>query len=165
LGVASVPVAYGLGTALFGRRAGLWGALLLTVDYAHVRYSQEVRMYALLVLGFAGALWGLVVGATQQRARGWVVYAVSGSLLVYAQGLGPVYVAVIAALFPLLAPRAARWRTWRPWLIANGVIALVFLPWLTTAVEKTVIVTTASSRPPSSPEPPLFTTLHYLTVE
>src|SRR5262245_61214130 len=50
LGVATIPVVYGLGARLLGRPAALWSAALLSVLQIHVAYSQEARMYALMVL-------------------------------------------------------------------------------------------------------------------
>jgi uncharacterized membrane protein len=49
-GVATVPVAYLLGTELRGRRAGVVAAALVAVNPMLLWYSQEARDYALLVL-------------------------------------------------------------------------------------------------------------------
>jgi mannosyltransferase len=49
--VVSIPVIYLVGMRAFQkRRAGLLAALLLSVNTAHIAYSQEARSYALLVL-------------------------------------------------------------------------------------------------------------------
>jgi 4-amino-4-deoxy-L-arabinose transferase-like glycosyltransferase len=165
LGVATVPVVYALGAALFDRTAGLWSAGLLGVTWAHVQYSRETRMYSLLVLAFAGALWGLVLAVSRQRPIGWVVYATSGVALVYSHALGLLYAVVLAVAFPLLARDLDRWRTWRPWLLANGVIALSFLPWLPIFLERAGNVTSGFWIPPAGTEPPILTTLHSLTVD
>jgi 4-amino-4-deoxy-L-arabinose transferase-like glycosyltransferase len=49
-GVATVPVAYLLGTELRGRRTGVVAAALVAVNPMLLWYSQEARGYALLVL-------------------------------------------------------------------------------------------------------------------
>lgn len=49
-GVATVPIAYLLGTELRDRRAGLAAAALVAVNPMLLWYSQEARGYALLVL-------------------------------------------------------------------------------------------------------------------
>lgn len=49
-GVLGVWVIYLAGTCFFNRRVGLLGAFLLAISSYHIRYSQEARMYALLVL-------------------------------------------------------------------------------------------------------------------
>lgn len=59
-GTLTLPLAYQWGRALFSRSEGLLLLALLTVSPFHVRYSQETRPYALVVLGVilaAYALW------------------------------------------------------------------------------------------------------------
>jgi uncharacterized membrane protein len=50
-GTLTLPVAYRLGQAFLGRKAGLLFMFLLALSPVHVQYSQEVRPYALVVLG------------------------------------------------------------------------------------------------------------------
>ena len=50
LGVALVPVTYGIARELASRRAGLIAALLVAVNPLLIWYSQEARVYALLAL-------------------------------------------------------------------------------------------------------------------
>ena len=60
MGVLLVPVLFQLGRALFGRRAGLLAALLAAINPLYIWYSQEARMYTLLVLLGALATYLLV---------------------------------------------------------------------------------------------------------
>jgi mannosyltransferase len=50
LGVATVPVAFGIGDALRGRRTGIAAAALVAVNPMLVWYSQEARSYSLFAL-------------------------------------------------------------------------------------------------------------------
>ncbi len=104
-GVATVPVVYAIGRALFSPPAGLWAAGLLAVTYFHVKYSQETRMYALVGLLFAGALVGARGRGAPGAAGRLAVYVICATLLLYSHGIAVVYVAALASLFPLLAPR------------------------------------------------------------
>jgi hypothetical protein len=164
-GVATIPVVYAIGRALFSRAAGAWAAGLLAVTYFHVKYSQETRMYALMGLLFAGALWGLVVAVRQARPGGWVVYVACATLLLYSHGIAMVYVAVLAALFPLLARRLAGGREWRPWIMAHLAVGVLFLPWVLEALRDVHRVSRGFwIPPPTGAEPPLFSTLQLVTV-
>lgn len=61
-GTLTLPLVYRLGRALLGPGPGLLQAALLTVSPFHLRYSQEARPYALLLLGItlaAYAFWRL----------------------------------------------------------------------------------------------------------
>jgi uncharacterized membrane protein len=164
-GVATVAVVHAIGRALFSPVAGMWAAGLLAVTYFHVKYSQETRMYALMGLLFAGALWGLVVAVRRARPVGWTVYVICAALLLYSHGIAVVYVATLAALFPLLAPRLdGRWG-WRPWLVAHLAVGVLFLPWIAEALRDAHQVSRGFwIPPPSGPEPPLFSTLQLITV-
>jgi uncharacterized membrane protein len=164
-GVATVLVVHAIGRALFSPAAGVWAAGLLAVIYFHVKYSQETRMYALMGLLFAGALWGLVVAVRRARPVGWTVYVICAALLLYSHGIAVVYVATLAALFPLLAPRLdGRWG-WRPWLVAHLAVGVLFLPWTAEALRDAHQVSRGFwIPPPAGPEPPLFSTLQLITV-
>lgn len=64
IGVLTLPVVFAIGRLLAGPRVALMASALLATSSLHIRYSTEVRMYALLVL-FAGiAIWGGVLFAT-----------------------------------------------------------------------------------------------------
>jgi len=70
LGVANVVLLYLLGRDLFGKPTGLIAAALLAVSPAHIVYSQETRMYALLmtcVTALALCYWRL--GERQRAIR------------------------------------------------------------------------------------------------
>lgn len=161
-GVATVAVVYALGGALLTRTAGLWAAALLSVTYFHVKYSQEARMYALMGLLFAAAFWGLVIAVRRERRIGWIVYGGAGALLMYSHAIGALYVTALALLFPLLVPRLTDWRSWRPWVIANAVIGILFAPWIVFMIRRASEV--RSWIPPGDVEPPFFSTLQLLTV-
>jgi len=103
-----------------------------------------------------------VVAVRQQRRSGWIVYGAAGALLMYSHAIGALYVTTLALLFPLLAPRLADWRSWRPWVIANGVIGILFVPWLVFMIRRASDV--RSWIPPGDAEPPFISTLQLLTV-
>jgi uncharacterized membrane protein len=149
---------------LFTPSAGLWSATLVSALYIHVMYSQEARMYSLMVLLYAGAFWGLVVAAREGRFRGWIVYTGSASLLAYTHALGWLYVATLAALFPAVAPHRRPWTMWRPWILANGIVALLFAPYVPVYMRVVGQVASDYWIRPDGPEPPIFSTLFYFTV-
>jgi mannosyltransferase len=96
-GLAIVPLTYGLGERLFGRRTGLFAALLTAANPLLVWYSQEVRMYSLLTALTLAATLCLWQALDTRRGRWWLLYAllalagaythVYGALLLPAHGL------------------------------------------------------------------------------
>jgi mannosyltransferase len=57
--VLNVPVLYGLGARLAGRKVGLLAAAVLALSPFHVYLAQEARMYTLLSLTVSLSLWAL----------------------------------------------------------------------------------------------------------
>ena len=158
-GVLAVPVAYVVGTWLAGRRGGLVAALLLAINPFHVYYSQEIRMYGLMVLwsllaiGFAARALrigeeGSEEGGGRQRWQGgewrvtegswqWLVgYCVVMVLALYTQYYAGFLAAglTVAGLVELWRQRRARQAA--VWLGAQAVVVLLFLPWVLYAGPK-----------------------------
>jgi uncharacterized membrane protein len=79
-GIATVPIAWGIGRELAGRGAAVVAAALVAVNPLFVWYSQEARVYALLVLTSALAmLCFLRALAVPSRGR-MAAFALSGAL-------------------------------------------------------------------------------------
>jgi 4-amino-4-deoxy-L-arabinose transferase-like glycosyltransferase len=120
-GIATVPVVWAIGKELSGRRAGLIGAAIVTVNPLFVWYSQEARAYALFVFFAALAMLcfvRLLVAPSGKRAA-W--FALSGALALLTH-----YFAVfllIGMVLLLLRERSAR----RAALPAAGALLLVGL--------------------------------------
>jgi len=121
-------------------------------------------MYSLLTAAFALALWGLVTGAREGRAAGWAVYAIGGAAMAWTHAVGIYYAAIVAVLaLAIPRPDGAR-RLDARWLAATAAIVLLFTPWAPVAVARTAETARLFWVSQVSPEPPIFTTLHGLTV-
>lgn len=134
-------VTVGLGVWLVGllatRRAAVLAGVLLALLPTAVRYSQEVRMYALLGVWLLGATIALVYWLRQpQRQRYLVMYGLLMSLGFYTHYFTTFCVLahwLYLAMIPgSLTPRPIT----RPgWWLANVGIVLLFLPWLPGLVD------------------------------
>jgi mannosyltransferase len=133
-GVLTVPLLAAVAQRLIGQRAAArLAALLAACHPLLIYYSQEARMYALLVaLGILAAyLLLLAADADQRRPHwAWLGYAVAGAAAAYTHyfafflllGLS------LAAAGALLHRRCGRGLLWLS--VANGAILLLYLPWL-----------------------------------
>lgn len=119
------------------RRATCFAALLLALLPISVRYSQEVRMYAMLGFWLMAATVALVCWHRQSQSKG---YAVLYVLLMSAA----FYTHYFAALCVLV-----HWLYWsglgtgqpvalpaRQWLMANVAIVALYLPWLPHLIDQ-----------------------------
>src|ERR1700676_4277865 len=102
---AALPLPYSLGARLFDRKTRLIAALLLAINAYDVRYAQEARAYALVVLLSVLSTWLLVRNLQQQSSPSWGAFTIANVLLVYSHFYGGLL--VIAQLVSLLfLPRA-----------------------------------------------------------
>lgn len=98
LSVATVPVLFLLGSALFGRSVGITSAVLLALMPASVRYAQEARSYAMLVLLIALA-WLFALRVCRERNLAATAgFALTAMLLPFTHYWGGVALAVIVLL-------------------------------------------------------------------
>ena len=136
--------------ALVGRRwhspaAGLLAGLFLAVAPIHVRYSQEVRPYAMAMLFLAAALVFLELYAGTRRrswAAAWFISVFLAGATLYLAGL----VAVIASLTRILIDRDGGLLPLRrrfPWIALAW--TLLYAPWLH-------VVLAATQNAPAPPE-------------
>jgi mannosyltransferase len=128
--VATIPVIYSLGKKMFGTSAGLLAATFMALLGFHIDHSQQARMYTFFVLFYACTMWALITIAREGRERHWVSYVIAASLLAYSQGIGILYVAMIAVLFPIVLPQPWRVSVWFRFFLANAIVILLYFPWL-----------------------------------
>ena len=124
-GVATVPVAWGIGARIGGRRAAAIAAALVAVDPLFVWYSQEARAYGLFVL-FAALSMLCFVRALEEPTRARLAaFALAGALALLTHYFA-VFLLVPMALW-LLAEQRTR-RVALPALVAIAVVGLALLP-------------------------------------
>jgi uncharacterized membrane protein len=130
-GAAAIPLLARVGRRLFDRATGLSAAFLLAVSPYHVRYSQEARMYSLVVL--LGLLSMEFFLASRGRATRWnrAGYILSSAALVYAHYFGGLLLVAqgVVVTVAALRDRAAR-PAFRCWAGDAAAVALLFSPWL-----------------------------------
>jgi mannosyltransferase len=140
-GTLAVAAIYALGCRLGGVGVGLIAALLHALSPIHVYYSQEARMYSLMILLVTLSsyfFWRLLRAAEAYPLWTWVGYVLSSAL------------AINTHLFaiPVLVPQAVMWigqQLWNRrvvWAVAlrcavgQAATLLLFLPWLACAWER-----------------------------
>ena len=135
-GIVTVAVVYRIGADVFGRRVGLFAAILLAVLGSAVYYSQEVRHYGWLTL-FTSLTWLCFLRylRTPER-RFWIAYVVSMALMLYTQYFGVLALAVQAFVGLILwgAPLCRKLNLISAWAAA----ALLYLPWLIVMISQQV---------------------------
>ncbi|HEU5182520.1 MAG TPA: glycosyltransferase family 39 protein [Candidatus Polarisedimenticolia bacterium] len=132
LGVGLVGAVYLLGRDLVDRRIGLAAGAAAAFSPFAVWYSQEARYVSLYLLLAAVSLWSAYRFSRDEGARYGVIHVVSTLLMLFAFPAG-IFVSLGENLW-LLASRPGSRKVGR-WLLLQGLIGLVFLPWLMAAYD------------------------------
>ncbi len=130
-GLLTVPVGMWAGWSLFGRRAGMYAAVLFAFSTFLTQYAQETRMYELMgLLGlFATASF---IHAFVFRRRGYLImFALSLALMLYTHAWGLFFAAgSIVTLVPVWQSSEDRRALIRDAVLAFAAAVILFLPWL-----------------------------------
>lgn len=127
-GIATIPVFYALMAKVLDRRAAFVGALVLALSPIHLYYSQEARMYALVVFLICVSYLALI-GYYQRPHRPWAaLYGLTAGLALWVDysstyALAPQAVLILAMLYRQRREAVA--------LFIAGVLAvLAYAPWI-----------------------------------
>ncbi len=131
-GVLGVWIIYLAGKQFFNRRAGLFAAFLLAISSFHIRYSQEGRMYALLVLAGLLSQYFFWRALEDNRRRSWIGYILATTLALYTHLFAVFLVGgqVIFVGLRHLIDRLAHHHPRRQWFFWGSLLAIgiLFLP-------------------------------------
>lgn len=137
-GVLAIIITYKIAARLFGRATALAAAVLLALSRFHLEFSQEARMYTLLVL-LALLSMHFFVRLVEGRGRlAFPLYVAASALMMYTQ-VYSVFVIAAQNLFVLVllfASRETFRRVIRRWVLAQITLAVLFLPWLSVLAQQ-----------------------------
>ncbi|NIO70382.1 MAG: phospholipid carrier-dependent glycosyltransferase, partial [Anaerolineae bacterium] len=127
-GVLTVPLIYFMGKKLCHghARVGLWAALLATFSPFYLWYSQEARMYTLLVFLGLLSVYCLLRAIGEDKAGWYATYAVTATAMLYTSLFSFGLFAFEGLLGLLAAWKGRRWVI----LAVFVIISLAFLPGL-----------------------------------
>ncbi len=141
-GVATIALTIFLAGRWFVPAAGIAGGLLLALSPIHVRYSQEVRPYALGLMCLMASLAALEAYRAKPRAAygvAWFLSMLAAAYTLYFAGL----IAALACIAFLFAFRRTSLRPlWKILPIALVGWILLYVPWLP------VLLSAAGRTPP-----------------
>ncbi|HEY3317552.1 MAG TPA: glycosyltransferase family 39 protein [Coriobacteriia bacterium] len=163
-GMAAIFAAFWAGRALYDRRTGLIAAGVLAFSPYHIWYSQEARMYSMMML-FGLLSLGFLALAMREGARGqWAGYGVATGLgmfthyfflllvagevaylgwhVLHGRRIGRAEIAKVLRRPALLFEREPRLR---PLLVALGIPAALNIAWMARAVVGSALVSSISN--------------------
>jgi mannosyltransferase len=130
-GLLTIPVGMWAGWSLFGRRAGMYAAVLFAFSTFLTAYAQETRMYELMGLLGLLATTAFMHGFVYRRRRYLVLFAVSLALMLYTHAWGMFFGAgAVIALIPVYLASDDRRALVRDAVMTFVGAGILFLPWL-----------------------------------
>jgi mannosyltransferase len=130
-GLAAIPAGYWAGSSLFGRRAGLYAAVLFAFSTWLTEYAQETRMYELMALLGILATASFIHAFVYRRRRYLVMFALSEALMLYTHGWGIFFgIGAAVALIPIWLASQQRRALVRDAALAFVGAGVLFAPWL-----------------------------------
>jgi 4-amino-4-deoxy-L-arabinose transferase-like glycosyltransferase len=136
-GLLAIVLAYRLGARLLGGSAGVLASLLLAISPLFVGYSQQARMYTMVVALGLASMWFVQrmlaegSGNTRLNRAGYLVT----TLLAVATHFFAFF--IVAAQNLLVVPTIVSRRQWSSlmvWLALQGLWIAAYLPWVAVAL-------------------------------
>jgi uncharacterized membrane protein len=130
-GVLAIPMIYLLGRRLFNEEVGLISALILAISPFNVEYSQEARMYSLLLFLALLSMYFFVRFLERDSRAVSVGYVLSTALMLYTHNFG-LFVLVAQNLFVAgLLLRSSQHRSrLKQWILIQAITIIIFAPWI-----------------------------------
>jgi mannosyltransferase len=137
-GVLAVVATYKTAAHLFGRATALVAAALLALSRFHLEFSQEARMYTLLGLLALLSMYFFVKLVEGRGRAAFLGYVAASTLMMYTQ-VYSVFILAAQNLFVLVLLFASRETfrrvLWR-WILAQLILVVLFLPWLSVLAQQ-----------------------------
>ncbi|MBN1348684.1 glycosyltransferase family 39 protein [candidate division KSB1 bacterium] len=128
LGLLAIILGYRLASRLFGARVGRVTAAIMAFSPFMIYFSQEARMYNLIIVLVLGSFSSFISILDANRRRAWIGYFISNLLLVYTYYLS-VFVLMGQLVYFLVLWREHK-QSFLKILTCQIAIVLLFVPWL-----------------------------------
>jgi len=136
LGMASLPLTFLVARRMFGASAGLAAMTLHSLSMLHIYYSQEIRVYALVILLSLISVYALLRALDGDRAGWWILHTLANAVLTFTHLFALLFLAAQGTylVYALRGRRPALLK----WIAAHAVVFLALVLWLRTVDLATI---------------------------
>jgi len=127
-GVLSVPLVYKIGRLCFGQKVGLVSTFFLSLSPFHIWFSQDARMYAMVMFFALGSMYFFLRATRENTWRFWAGLVIF-STLAYGTHYFALQIALMQFAFILCRFQILH-RVLRKWAICQCLAFLPLIPWL-----------------------------------
>lgn len=140
LGIGAIVSIYFLGKAIFDERVGILSAFILSISPMHIWYSQEVRMYILLILFSVAAITFFIRALDKNDHLSWLGYLFATTASLYSH---PSAVFLIFGEWIFFIIMRKKYLSFlKRWLTYQMLVLLAIMPWLVGVLTR-LLTTTA----------------------
>ncbi len=133
-GTISVFMLYLAGKVLFNQQTALLGAFIMAIAPLQLFYAQEARMYTMLLMLTIFSTWCFILALQKDTWLWWGLFIVGITLASYTAYF-VFFVIAAMGIYVLLFDR--RHKQIIHFLIALGVITILYLPWVNVFLSQT----------------------------
>ena len=134
LGVLTVPVMYLAGKSLNSKRTGILAAIFTAINSLLIYYSQEVRVYALVVLLTALSILFLIKVDKAPNKKNYAGLVISNTAMIYAASLSFIFIFFQALSYLIYIFFKDRNRV-KSFVTSQIIILIISLPFILTLVH------------------------------
>lgn len=143
IGLAGLIAMYALAREMYNRSTACIALAFLAVNYSHVYYSQEIRMYSLLFLTATCSFWALVRYMKLPSRRRLIIYIIFSWLMINTHFFGLFTFVSQYAILTWWAFSAPDWKARlngiRKVVIAGAITMVLYIPTLFIFINTTSI--------------------------
>jgi len=133
-GILSIYLVFLVGKLILNQEIGLIASFMLAINHQHIYFSQEVRMYSMLVALTLLSILSLLHALKTNKNIYWGCFVISTVLLLYTHPFS-FFILLFQGLFILLY-----WKKYRMFLkkmIFSGItVFLFYLPWIPALIKQ-----------------------------
>ncbi len=135
-GMATILVMYLLGRRLYGHWAGCTAALCVAFSKLLIYQSQEIRMYAFVLLFAVVSAYGFVNALDTNKKRWWICNFIANALAMSTHLFAVLFIGMQFVF--LLVTRPRKFRLLGSWALAHAIVGGFAMAWFLTTDFKTL---------------------------
>ena len=126
-GILSILIIFYIGKELFNYKIGLISSFLLSINLTHLIFSQEARMYSLLLFTSLLSNYFFIRLLKEETPKNITLFILSTSLMLYSHNLA-FFILIFQGIYLLLIKKNKLFKT--KIFVSQLVSVLIFIPWV-----------------------------------
>lgn len=131
IGILGIVMLYKLAKEVFNTKTAIISVALLSVNFFHINYSQEIRMYSMMFLTTTASFYFLVRFIKASSIKNMLSYALFSTLMIYVQffSLFTLFAQYIILLYFIFVPfKNSSFKFFRQTFFAGLITLLLYIP-------------------------------------